>query len=183
MNLQILSGICELNSSGWEQRSATDSYECGNEIYGSIKIGELLDPLSNCYLLKKETVPCIYLASHVGRSTSHDSDQSLPTTNSDEITWDSAAHFQDAENSENVTVGSPHFNKFRVFWLRNYRPLHASSFQSFTNPFHSLRFQFVFSNCLLNTSYNSPTFSYVHSTTIFCFLLSCVLHLDRLCFI
>jgi len=38
------------------------SFECGNEPSVSVKCGEFLDRLINCYFLKKEYAPWIYSA-------------------------------------------------------------------------------------------------------------------------
>jgi hypothetical protein len=47
-------GGCRLNSSGSGQRPVADSYEHGNELSGSIKLGKFRD----YELLKKDFAPC-----------------------------------------------------------------------------------------------------------------------------
>jgi len=46
-----------LDSSDLRQRQVQISCEYSNEPSGSVNGGEFLDQLSNCYLLKKDSVP------------------------------------------------------------------------------------------------------------------------------
>jgi hypothetical protein len=62
-------GSCGLDASGVEQGNVAGSCEHDNEPSGSIKGGQLLDQLSDCWLLKKDSAPWSYLISYKHKSS------------------------------------------------------------------------------------------------------------------